>query len=79
MATLNVPCSLRLLVLYTMTPLCTTGCPSGSIGASLKIIASWDDEFSNLDLHVVEPGGVEVSDQNKLGVSKTSLAFHHYD
>lgn len=61
-----------------MTLLCTTGCPSGSVGASLEIIASWDDEFSSPDLHVVEPGGVEVSDQNKLGVSKTSLAFNCY-
>lgn len=49
-----------------------TECPSGSAGAALEIIASWENSNFGFVLHVIEPGGVEVADaynKTKLGVS----------
>ena len=47
-------------------------CPTGSTEAALEIIATWADSYWGLDLHVIEPGGVEVyhSSSHKLGVSR---------
>lgn len=51
---------------------CLTGCPRGSTEASLEIIAFSEEINTRLELHVVEPGGVEVAGEYgfaKLGVS----------
>lgn len=37
-------------------------CPGGSAQASLHITASWDASSPNFQLHIIEPGGVEVSE-----------------
>lgn len=43
-------------------------CPSNTTPPPLEISLSWDVD-ADLDLYVVEPGGVEVNNENTLGVS----------
>ena len=43
---------------------CLVECSTGSTEASLHITASWDGSGPDLDLHVVEPGGVEVDSRS---------------
>lgn len=57
---------------------CPTECPSGSTEASLEIIAFSEETNTRLELHVLEPGGVEVTDEygfTKLGVSTPIFAW----
>lgn len=45
-----------------------TECPSGTILPPFEVSLSWDAD-ADLDLYVLEPGGVEVFYGQKLGVS----------
>lgn len=50
-------------------------CSTGSTEAALHITASWDRSGRSLNLHVIEPGGVEVADHSRLpelGVSRST-------
>lgn len=52
-------------------------CPSDTTPPPLAISLSWDVD-ADLDLYVVEPGGVEVNYENTLGVSlSASNTFQH--
>lgn len=57
---------------------CPTECPIGSTEPALEITVSWEDSSSGVSLHVIEPGGVQVSDgyeTEELGVSTSTFAF----